>query len=79
MSWFRVEGVAATRLDFQSWEGDVRTFAQGVLTTGGAGHNRFVAADGTVLQLAPMAPLDRLDDAGTVGEHLVRVCLSAWG
>ena len=77
VSWFRVEATGkATRLAFVSWDGDVRDFEQGTLTTPAEGEKSFVPAEkgkgkGKRIELKAM-------ETQRVSAAIVAQCLSSW-
>ena len=69
VSWFRVSAREAERLQFVSWSGDVREFAQGVLTTASeAAHFEFGGERITLEKL----------DAAALDPALVAACVAVW-
>ena len=69
VSWFRVSAREAERLRFVSWAGDVREFAQGVLTTASeAAHFEFGGE---------RIALEKLD-AAALDPAIVAACVAVW-
>jgi Rps23 Pro-64 3,4-dihydroxylase Tpa1-like proline 4-hydroxylase len=88
-SWFRLVRGTAERLEFVSWEGDTRTFRQGVLVTPDAPGQPYyqTAAPAPAPAPAPPAPapnshprvaLTSVDPAIAVDATAVEACLAVW-
>ena len=78
VSWFRVRFVRfekkghwrAERLEFVSWEGDVRTFKEGVLTTPAESTKHFATAGKRVELTAA--------DVGELKPEIIAACVYVW-
>ena len=78
VSWFRVRFVRfekkghwrAERLEFVSWEGDVRTFKEGVLTTPAESTKHFATAGKRVELTAA--------DVGELEPEIIAACVYVW-